>query len=63
MGAFLLGTVLLEIADWRALRYLVNSLVDVSAERALLDRLAGLEPFLLEGKGKDGTSKMRTKMG
>lgn len=63
MDAYSLGTVLLEIAEWRALQYLVDSVVDASAERVPLDRLAGLQPFLLEGKGKGGTSKMRTKMG
>lgn len=63
MDAYSLGTVLLEIAEWRALRYLVDSVVDISAESVPLDSLAGLQPFLLKGKGRGGTSKMKTKVG
>jgi hypothetical protein len=52
MDAYFLGTVLLEIAEWRALRYLVDSVVNISAESILLDSLAGLQTFLLKGQGR-----------
>ncbi|MCJ1297780.1 hypothetical protein MMC08_000568, partial [Hypocenomyce scalaris] len=51
------------IAEWRALRYIVDSVVDVGAENVPLSKLAGVQPFLLSGRGKGGTSKLRTKMG
>lgn len=63
MDVYSLGTVLLEIAEWRALRYLVESVVDVGADDVPLDKLAAVRQFLLDGKGKGGTSKLRSKMG
>ncbi|MCJ1260868.1 hypothetical protein MMC22_000732 [Lobaria immixta] len=63
MDIYSLGTVLLEIAEWRALRYIVDSAVDVGAENVPLNKLAEVQPFLLSGRGKGGTSKLRTKMG
>ena len=63
MDVYSLGTILLEIAEWRALRYLVESVVDVGAGDVPLDKLAAIQQFLLEGKGKGGTSKLRSKMG
>jgi serine/threonine protein kinase len=54
MDAYSLGTVLLEIAEWRALRYLVDKVVDVGMEIVSLNRLVEVRPFLLEGKGKGG---------
>jgi len=63
MDVYSLGTVMLEIAEWRALRYLVDSVVDVGAENVPLSKLAEVRPFLLSGRGKGGTSKLRTKMG
>jgi hypothetical protein len=63
MDAYSLGTILLEIAEWRALQYLLDSVVDVRAESVPLDRIAAVRQHLLSGKGKGGTSKLRTKMG
>ncbi|MCJ1304433.1 hypothetical protein MMC08_007245 [Hypocenomyce scalaris] len=63
MDVYSLGTVMLEIAEWRALRYIVDSVVDVGAENVPLSKLAGVQEFLLSGRGKGGTSKLRTKMG
>jgi hypothetical protein len=63
MDVYSLGTVMLEIAEWRALRYIVDSIVDVSAENVPLSKLAEVQPFLLSGRGKGGTSKLRAKMG
>ncbi|PMD16723.1 hypothetical protein NA56DRAFT_649282 [Hyaloscypha hepaticicola] len=63
MDTYSLGTVLLEIAEWRSLRYLVDSVVDVGAADVPLNRLAEVQPFLLRGDGKGGTSKLRVKMG
>ncbi|OAL47004.1 hypothetical protein IQ07DRAFT_590470 [Pyrenochaeta sp. DS3sAY3a] len=63
MDTYSLGVILLEIAEWRAVRYLVDSVVDVSAEEVPLDRLASVRPFLLDGKGKGGTTKLLSKMG
>lgn len=63
MDIYSLGTVLLELAEWRALRYIVDSVVDVGAENVPLNKLAEVQPFLLSGRGKGGTSKLRTKMG
>jgi hypothetical protein len=63
MDTYSLGTVLLEIAEWRSLRYLVDSVVDVGAADVPLSCLAEVQPFLLRGDGKGGTSKLRVKMG
>ncbi|OTA54510.1 hypothetical protein K449DRAFT_389246 [Hypoxylon sp. EC38] len=63
MDVYSLGTVLLEIAEWRALRYLVDSVVDVGAENVPLSRVADVRPFLIKGKGKAGTSKLRYRVG
>ena len=63
MDVYSLGTVLLEIAEWRALRYIVDSVLDVSSDNVPLTRVADVQPFLLSGRGKGGTSKLRTKMG
>lgn len=63
MDVYSLGTVLLEIAEWRALRYLVDGVVDVSAENVPLSRLADVRSFLIKGEGKAGTSKLRYRVG
>lgn len=63
MDVYALGTILLEIAEWRALRYLVDSVVDPKAQDVPLTTLAEVQPFLLSGRGKGGTSKLLTKMG
>jgi len=63
MDVYSLGTVMLEIAEWRALRYIVDSVVDVGTENVPLNKLAEVRPFLLSGRGKHGTSKLRTRMG
>jgi hypothetical protein len=63
MDAYSLGTVLLQIAEWRSLRYLVDSVVNVGVADVPLNRLAEVQPFLLRSDGKGGTSKLRVKMG
>ena len=63
MDVYSLGTILLEIAEWRPLRYLVKSFVDVNAETVPLSKLAGVQEFLLSGRGKGGTSKVRARTG
>ena len=61
MDVYSFGTILLEIAEWRPLRYIVKSLVDVNAETVPLSKLAGVQEFLLSGRGKGGTSKVRAR--
>ncbi|KAF4511873.1 hypothetical protein G6O67_001077 [Ophiocordyceps sinensis] len=63
MDAYSLGVVLLEIAEWRALRYLVDSVVDVSAADVPLSTLSKVQPFLLRGRGRGGTAKLPPRMG
>jgi hypothetical protein len=63
MDVYSLGTILLEIAEWRALQYLVDNVVNAGAESVPLDKLAAIRPYLLSGKGRGGTSKLRAKMG
>lgn len=63
MDTYSLGVILLEIAEWRAIRYLVDGVVDVGAEDVPLDKLAGVRTFLLNGEGKGGTTKLLSKMG
>src|SRR5256885_17127717 len=63
MDVYSLGTVMLEIAEWRALRYIVDSVADVGAENVPISKLAEVQPFLLSSRGKGGPSKLRIKMG
>jgi len=63
MDIYSLGTLLLEIAEWRPLRYLVDSIVNVDAADVSLSKLTMVRPFLLSGRGKGGTSRLRMKVG
>ncbi|KAI2465958.1 prion-inhibition and propagation-domain-containing protein [Annulohypoxylon bovei var. microspora] len=63
MDVYSLGTVMLEVAEWRALQYLVDSVVDVSVENVPLTQLARVRPFLLDESGKSGTARLRYRMG
>jgi hypothetical protein len=63
MDLYSLGVVLLEIAEWRALQYLVNSVVNVDEEDVPLSQVAKVRTFLISGQGKGGTSKLRMRMG
>lgn len=63
MDAYSLGTVLLEIAEWQALRQLVESVVDAGAENVPLNKLTQIQPFLLTGHGKWGTSNLKGRAG
>ncbi|KAF2105054.1 hypothetical protein NA57DRAFT_71250 [Rhizodiscina lignyota] len=63
LDVYSLGTILVEIVEWRALRYLVDSVVDVGADNVPLNQLAGVRPSLLSGKGKGETSKLKVKTG
>jgi len=63
MDIYSLGTILVEIAEWRALKYIVQGIVNVDADTVSLTKLAQVKPFLLSGEGKGGTSKLRMRMG
>ncbi|KAI1459631.1 prion-inhibition and propagation-domain-containing protein [Annulohypoxylon moriforme] len=63
MDVYSLGTVMLEVAEWRALQYLVDSVVNVGVENVPLTQLAKVKPFLLREDGKSGTAKLRYRMG
>ncbi|XDG05093.1 hypothetical protein ABKA04_004708 [Annulohypoxylon sp. FPYF3050] len=63
MDVYSLGAVMLEVAEWRALHYLVGSIVDANAEIVPLTRLAKVRPFLLGEGGKSGISKLRYRVG
>lgn len=63
MDVYSLGTVLLKIAEWRPLKYLVQPVVDVDGPEVSLAALARIQEFLLGGSRKVGTSRLRTKVG
>jgi hypothetical protein len=63
MDVYSLGTILVEIAEWRALKYIVQGVVNVDEDTVPLSKLAQVKPFLLSGTGKGGTSKLRMRMG
>lgn len=63
MDIYSLGVILLEIAEWRALRHLVDSVVDVVAETVPLNKIGEVRAFLIAGKGKGGTSRLQERMG
>jgi serine/threonine protein kinase len=63
MDVYSLGTILIEIAEWRALKHIVSGIVNVDDSTVPLSKIAHVKPFLLSGKGKGGTSKLRMRMG
>lgn len=59
---YALGTVLLEIAEWRSLRSIVaNKVVDFSQKDVPLEQIAKVKPFLLDEAGS-GTEKLTARM-
>ena len=63
MDIYSLGTMLVEIAEWRGLKHIVHSVVNVDDDTVPLSKIGEVKEFLLSGKGKGGTSKLRTRMG
>ena len=60
---YALGTVLLEIGEWRSLRSLVEKVVDVSKTDAPTEQLAKVKPFLLDEGPKGGLGMLKFRMG
>jgi hypothetical protein len=60
---YALGTILLEIGEWRSLRRLVEKIVDVSRPNVPLDQLALVKPFLLNEGPKGGLGMLKYRMG
>ncbi|KAM3087807.1 hypothetical protein ACMFMG_001877 [Clarireedia jacksonii] len=63
MDLYSLGTILVEISEWRGLKFLVQSIVNVDNDTVPFSKIAQVQSYLLSGRGKGGTSKMRAKMG
>ncbi|KAL8820579.1 MAG: hypothetical protein Q9223_001228 [Gallowayella weberi] len=60
---YALGTILLEIGEWRSLRSLVERVVDVTAHDVALSQLAKIRPHLLDDGPKGGLATLRFRMG
>lgn len=60
---YALGTILLEIGEWRSLRNLVERIVDVGKGDVSLLQLAKIQPFLLDESAKGGLATLRFRMG
>ncbi|KAL8724265.1 MAG: hypothetical protein Q9181_006905 [Wetmoreana brouardii] len=60
---YALGTVLLEIGEWRSLKSLVEKLVDVGKADVALIQLAKVKPFLLDDGPKGGLRTLKFRMG
>ncbi|KAI4250635.1 MAG: hypothetical protein L6R42_008702 [Xanthoria sp. 1 TBL-2021] len=60
---YALGTILLEIGEWRSLSRLVEKIVDVGKGDVALSQLAKIRPFLLEDGAKGGLATLRFRMG
>ena len=60
---YALGTVLLEIGEWRSLKSLVERIVDVSKVDVPLTQLAKVKPFLLDEAPRGGLGMLRYRMG
>jgi hypothetical protein len=63
MDIYSLGTILVEIAEWRSLRSVVAQVVDVRQEKVLLDQIEKVKPFLLRDEGCGGKAKLGFRMG
>jgi hypothetical protein len=63
MDVYSLGTILVEIAEWHALKYVVQGVVNVDDDSVPLGKVAQVKPLLLSSEGKGGTSKLRMRMG
>ena len=60
---YALGTILLEIGEWRSLKSLVDRVVDVSKRNVPMTQLAQVKPFLLDDGPRGGLGMLRYRMG
>ena len=60
---YALGTILLEIGEWRSLKSLVEKVVDVGKPDVALNQLARIKPFLLDDGPKAGLATLKFRMG
>ncbi|KAL8848093.1 MAG: hypothetical protein Q9221_006850 [Calogaya cf. arnoldii] len=60
---YALGTILLEIGEWRSLSRLVEKIVNVEKGDIALSQLAKIRPFLLDDGAKGGLATLRFRMG
>ncbi|KAL8640481.1 MAG: hypothetical protein Q9228_002608 [Teloschistes exilis] len=60
---YALGTVLLEIGEWRSLKSLVAKIVDVEKANVGLTEVSRVRPFLLDGGPKGGLATLKFRMG
>ncbi|KAI4251466.1 MAG: hypothetical protein LQ352_004828 [Teloschistes flavicans] len=60
---YALGTVLLEIGEWRSLKSLIAKVVDVEKVNVGLTEVSRVRPFLLDGGPKGGLATLKFRMG
>lgn len=60
---YALGTVLLEIGEWRSLRSVVADVINLKDANVRLDQLANVRPFLLQKGSSGGLKELRYRMG
>ena len=60
---YALGTILLEIGEWRSLKSLVERIVNVGKSDVALSQLAKIKPFLLDEEPNGGLATLRFRMG
>ncbi|KAL8630538.1 hypothetical protein Q9189_003748 [Teloschistes chrysophthalmus] len=60
---YALGTVLLEIGEWRSLKSLVAKVVDVEKVNVGLTEVSRVRPFLLDSGPKGGLATLKFRMG
>ena len=60
---YALGTILLEVGEWRSLKQLVENVVDLRRSDIALVQLAKIKPFLLDESFKGGLATLRFRMG
>ena len=60
---YALGTILLEIGEWRSLKSLVERIVNVGKSDVALSQLAKIKPFLLDEETKGGLATLSFRMG
>ena len=60
---YALGTILLEIGEWRSLKGLVDRVIDVGKPDVPLTQLAQVKPFLLDEGPRGGLGMLRFRMG
>lgn len=60
---YALGTILLEIGEWRSLKSLVERVVNVSKGDVPLIQLAKIRPFLLDNGPRGGLTTLHYRMG